>query len=70
MDERIEKVLHRLHLIKDVHPDFSTLMNDTHGALQDCYDELKRLRWHNNELMNVIYQNQTEIESDAPESRK
>jgi len=68
MDEKIEKVLSRLSLLKDTSIVESNLLKDSHEVLQNCYDEMKRLRWHNNQLMNVIYQNQGEIEDDAPES--
>lgn len=62
VDSTIENILVRLEAIKDFDPHFAKVLNDTYDALHMCHDELKRLRMHNNNLMNVIYQNQGAIE--------
>lgn len=62
MDEKIENMLYRINLIKDSDPFNKRILNDAYETLQDTFEELKRLRMHNNQLMNVIYQNQGMIE--------
>lgn len=64
MDRDIERMVVRLDLIKDLDPDNSQLLNDARDTLHVAHEELKRLRMHNNQLMNVIYQNQGIIEDD------
>lgn len=62
MDRDVERMIVRLDMIKDIDPDNRTLLNDARDTLQTIFDEMKRLRMHNNQLMNVIYQNQGMIE--------
>ena len=77
MNERTEKILSRLDLIKDLDPfnkkmlndcrDIITfnkkMLNDCRDIISDLQDEVDRLIYHNNNLMNVIYQNQSELEN-------
>lgn len=58
----VEKIISRLELVKDVDPFNAKLLNDCYNALVDQQAEIERLRYHNNNLMNVIYQNQGSIE--------
>mgnify|MGYP001105032147 CR=1 FL=1 len=62
MDQDVDRMLVRLDMVKDIDPDNKTLLNDAHHTLQYVFEEMKRLRMHNNQLMNVIYQNQGIIE--------
>ena len=62
MDQEVEKMLSRLDTVKDLHPDNSKLLNDARDTIYTIFEEMKRLRMHNNQLMNVIYQNQGMIE--------
>jgi len=67
MKEEISNLIKRLDIIKDSDPFNRRLLNDCFMALQKAYSEIERLQYHNNNLMNVIYQNQTELENlDAP----
>ena len=58
----VETILSRLELVKDLDPYNKKLLNDCYNALVDQQAEIERLRYHNNNLMNVIYQNQGSIE--------
>ena len=67
MKEDISNLIKRLDIIKDSDPFNKRLLNDCFTVLQKSYSEIERLQYHNNNLMNVIYQNQTELENlDAP----
>jgi len=67
MKEEISNLIKRLDIIKDSDPFNRRLLNDCFTVLQKSYSEIERLQYHNNNLMNVIYQNQTELENlDAP----
>jgi len=63
MQERTEKILSRLDLIKDLDPFNKKMLNDCRDIISDLQDEVDRLIYHNNNLMNVIYQNQSELEN-------
>ena len=63
MDAEIEMMLSRLDLIKDMDPDNTRIFNNARDTLQKAFDEIIRLRTHNNQLLNVIYQNQGSIET-------
>jgi len=63
MNERTEKILSRLDLIKDLDPFNKKMLNDCRDIISDLQDEVDRLIYHNNNLMNVIYQNQSELEN-------
>ncbi len=56
-------ILKRLELIKDSDPFNKRLMNDCFDTIIALQAEVERLQYHNNNLMNVIYQNQSELES-------
>ena len=56
------QILNRLELVKDIDPFNKKLMNDTYEHIKALQEEVKRLQYHNNNLMNVIYQNQSELE--------
>jgi hypothetical protein len=63
MKEEISNLLKRLDLIKDSDPFNRKILNDCFDLLQKTSEEIERLQYHNNNLMNVIYQNQTELEN-------
>jgi len=56
-------ILERLGIVKDVDPFNKRLLNDCFTTIQKLNEEIERLQYHNNNLMNVIYQNQGEIEN-------
>lgn len=58
-----KNLLKRLALIKDIDPFNKKLLNDCHEHISALQSEVDRLIYHNNNLMNVIYQNQGEIEN-------
>ena len=58
-----KKILKRLELVKDIDPFNKQLLNDCHKHIESLQSEVDRLIYHNNNLMNVIYQNQSELES-------
>ena len=57
------QVLKRLELVKDIDPFNKKLLNDSYDFIKGLQEEVKRLQYHNNNLMNVIYQNQGELEN-------
>jgi FtsZ-binding cell division protein ZapB len=57
------QVLKRLELVKDIDPFNKKLLNDAYDTIKTLQSEVDRLIYHNNNLMNVIYQNQTELEN-------
>ena len=63
MKEKTTNLLQRLSLIKDSDPFNKRILNDCFDHFQALQDEIERLQYHNNSLMNVIYQNQSELES-------
>ena len=63
MKEKTTNLLQRLNLIKDSDPFNKRILNDCFDHFQTLQDEVDRLIYHNNNLMNVIYQNQGEIEN-------
>jgi len=63
MKERVSKLLSRLDRVKDFDPYNKKLMNDCRDVVQDLHDEVERLAWHNERLLQVIYQNQSELEN-------
>jgi len=67
MKEKTTNLLQRLNLIKDSDPFNKRILNDCFDHFKALQDEVDRLIYHNNNLMNVIYQNQAELENlDAP----
>ena len=62
MKEKAQKLLSRLDLTKDIDPFNKKLMNDCRDMIEQLQTEVERLQYHNNNLMNVIYQNQSELE--------
>ena len=58
-----ETILKRLQLIKDSDPFNKRILNDCFDIIIALQSEVERLQYHNNNLMNVIYQNQSELES-------
>ena len=67
MKEKTTNLLQRLSLIKDSDPFNKRILNDCFDHFKALQDEVDRLIYHNNNLMNVIYQNQAELENlDAP----
>ena len=63
MNEKTKNLLHRLDLIKDSDPFNRRILNDCFDHFQTLQAEVDRLQYHNNNLMNVIYQNQSELET-------
>ena len=57
------QILKRLELVKDVDPFQKKLLNDAYDTIKTLRSEVDRLIYHNNNLMNVIYQNQGELEN-------
>ena len=67
MKEQAQNLLDRLDLIKDLDPFNKELLNDCFITIQNMTEEIDRLIYHNNNLMNVIYQNQESLENSAYE---
>jgi len=63
MKETTQLLIKRLELVKDSDPFNKRLMNDCYDHFKTLQDELERLQYHNNNLMNVIYQNQESLEN-------
>lgn len=63
MKEEAQNLLKRLDLVKDSDPFNRRLLNDCFTTVQKLNEEIDRLQYHNNNLMNVIYQNQGELEN-------
>jgi len=63
MTEEAQNLLKRLDLIKDSDPFNKRLLNDCFDTTVKLLQEVERLQYHNNNLMNVIYQNQSELEN-------
>ncbi len=67
MEAKLLNITKRLELIKDSDPFNRKILNDCFDLFKELDTELERLRYHNNNLMNVIYQNQESLENlDAP----
>ena len=64
MQEKTNNLIKRLELIKDSDPFNKRLMNDCYDHFKALQEEVDRLIYHNNNLMNVIYQNHGELEND------
>jgi len=63
MIQEAQNLLKRLDLIKDSDPFNKRLLNDCFDTTVKLLQEVERLQYHNNNLMNVIYQNQGELEN-------
>ena len=63
MKEEAQNLLKRLDLVKDSDPFNKRLLNDCFDTTAKLIQEVERLQYHNNNLMNVIYQNQSELEN-------
>ena len=63
MSQEAQNLLKRLDLIKDSDPFNKRLLNDCFDTTVKLLQEVERLQYHNNNLMNVIYQNQGELEN-------
>ena len=63
MKETTNNLIKRLELIKDSDPFNKQILNDCYTHFKDLQDEVDRLVYHNNNLMNVIYQNQESLEN-------
>ena len=67
MEAKLLNIIKRLELIKDSDPFNKKILNDCFDLFKELDTELERLRYHNNNLMNVIYQNQESLENlNAP----
>ena len=67
MKEEAQNLLKRLDLIKDSDPFNKRIFNDCFTLVQKMLEEIERLQYHNNNLMNVIYQNQESLENSSYE---
>ena len=65
MIQEAQSLVKRLDLIKDSDPFNKRILNDCFTTIQKMTAEIERLQYHNNNLMNVIYQNQGELERDV-----
>jgi|DEB0MinimDraft_10_1074344.scaffolds.fasta_scaffold00345_28 methyl-accepting chemotaxis protein len=63
LKDQTENLIKRLELIKDSDPFNKRILNDCYDHIKQLQDEVDRLIYHNNNLMNVIYQNQAELEN-------
>jgi len=63
LKSQTENLIKRLELVKDIDPFNKQLLNACHLHIQSLQDEVDRLQYHNNNLMNVIYQNQELLEN-------
>ena len=63
MKEKTDLLLKRLKLIKDSDPFNKRILNDCYEHFNTLQSEVERLQYHNNNLMNVIYQNHGELEN-------
>ena len=63
MIQEAQNLLKRLDLVKDSDPFNKRLLNDCFDTTAKLIQEVERLQYHNNNLMNVIYQNQSELEN-------
>jgi len=63
MKEKASKMLSRLDLIKNLDPYNKKLLNDCFDTIMDMNHEIERLATHNQRLLQVIYQNQSELEN-------
>jgi len=63
LKSQTENLIKRLELIKDSDPFNKQILNDCYLHIQSLQDEVDRLVYHNNNLMNVIYQNQESLEN-------
>jgi hypothetical protein len=62
MKDKVPKILSRLDLVKNI-SEHSKLLNDCFDVIMDLHHEVVRLETHNARLLQVIYQNQSELES-------
>ena len=62
MKDATNNLIKRLDLIKDSDPFNKKILNDCFDHIKLLQSEVERLAYHNNNLMNVIYQNQNSIE--------
>ena len=63
MIKEAQNLLKRLDVVKDIDPFNKKLLNDCFDTTVKLIQEVERLQYHNNNLMNVIYQNQNELEN-------
>jgi hypothetical protein len=63
MSGKSKTLLKRLELIKDTDPFNKTILNDCFEVIQEMYAEIDRLALHNQRLLQVTYQNQSDLES-------
>jgi len=63
LKETSDTLVKRLSLIKDSDPFNKRILNDCYEHVSALQSEVDRLIYHNNNLMNVIYQNQGELEN-------
>lgn len=60
----MSNLINRLELIKDIDPFNKQLLNDCYLEVQSLTDEVKRLRDHNERLLQIIYQNHASLEEN------
>ena len=62
MNDKTRLILERLDLYKDFDPYYKGLLNDCFHHIEDLQAEVNRLAKHNEQLLQVIYQNQSSLE--------
>ena len=62
MNAKTNQLIERLELYKDYDPYYRGLLNDCYNHIEDLQAEVDRLAQHNQQLLQVIYQNQSELE--------
>ena len=65
MKELTKRILDRLDLYKDFDPYYNGLFNECADLITGLQAEVDRLAQHNEQLLQVIYQNYGELEHDA-----
>lgn len=62
MNDKTVSIMKSLELYKDYDPYYRGLLNDCYNHIEDLQAEVNRLAMHNQQLLQVIYQNQSSLE--------
>ena len=65
MKDLTKRILDRLDLYKDFDPYYNGLFNDCADHITSLQAEVDRLAKHNEQLLQVIYQNQSSLEEQC-----
>jgi len=63
MKDKTSSIMKSLELYKDYDLYYRGLLNDCYNHIEDLQAEVDRLAMHNQQLLQVIYQNQSQLES-------